>query len=200
MVRRGRWITVALEGLRTQPEIFRKEHAKDEVPRTHSREIECGRIILSTCVKNQPDQHSSYTHAKGVPHAREWLRDDVEHAHAAVQERNVVVAHVAEAVVRRAALAEEAPAEYRGVEDPRCAQARLGIDESVEEPGGVREVRAHAWVGRAEEVEQNEVLDGGELCDWRRGREQTAFWMRGEVGSRPGFGEVAVSGAYVSGW
>jgi hypothetical protein len=75
-----------------------------------------------------------------VPHTREWLRNDVEHAHAAVQERDVVIAHVAEAVVRRAALAEEAPAEHRGVEDPRCAQARLGVDERVEEPGGIGEV------------------------------------------------------------
>lgn len=75
-----------------------------------------------------------------MPHARERLRDNVQHAHATVYERDVVVAHVAEAVVRPLALAEKAPAECCGIEDPRSAQTRLRVDERVKKPGSVGKV------------------------------------------------------------
>ena len=51
------------------------------------------------------------THCEGVPYARKWLCDDVEDAHAAMQEREVVVAHVSEAVIVGTAWAEKAIAD-----------------------------------------------------------------------------------------
>jgi hypothetical protein len=108
-------------------------------------------------------------HAECVPHRREWLRDDVQHAHATTQKRDMVVTHVAQASVRRGARAEEAAAELGSVEDARVAQARLGADERVEEPGGIGEERAHERVRGAEEIEQDEVLDHREGRCWCRG-------------------------------
>ena len=96
-----------------------------------------------------------------MPYAREWLCDDVEDAHAAVQEREVVVTHVSETMIVRAAGAEKAVAQRRGIDYPCCAQARLGVYERVEEPGGVGEVGAHAGVSGAEEVKEHQVLNGG---------------------------------------
>jgi len=77
-----------------------------------------------------------------MPHVRERLRNDVQHADAAVQKRDVVVAHVAHAGVGRRARTEEARAKLVGVEDARIAEAGLDADEGVEEPGSVGEVRA----------------------------------------------------------
>ena len=51
------------------------------------------------------------THCEGVPYARKWLCDDVEDAHAAMQEREVVVAHVSEAAIVCTARAEKAIAD-----------------------------------------------------------------------------------------
>jgi hypothetical protein len=100
------------------------------------------------------------THAKGVPHARERIGDDVQHADATMQKREVVVAHVSQADVGRVAGAEEARgAKHGGVEDARVAEARLGSDERIEEPCGVGEVGAHARMCRTEEVDEDEVLD-----------------------------------------
>ena len=96
-----------------------------------------------------------------MPYAREWLCDDVEDAHAAVQEREVVVAHVSEAVIVGTAWAEKTVADRRGIDYTCCAQASLGVYERVEEPGSVGVVGAHAGVRGAEEVEKDEVLDGG---------------------------------------
>ena len=71
----------------------------------------------------------------------------------------MVVAHVSQADIPRAAPVEETVAERSGIENARVAEARFGVDERVEEPGGVGEVGAHAWMRRAEEVEEDEVLD-----------------------------------------
>ena len=102
-----------------------------------------------------------------MPNDRERLGDDVQHTHAATQKWEMVVAHVAQADVHRGARAEEARAERGGVEDACGAEARLGADQRIEEPGGVGEVGAHARMGRAEEVDEDEVLDCRER---RRGR------------------------------
>jgi len=106
-----------------------------------------------------------------MPHVREWLRNDVQHADAAVQKREVVVAHVSHADVGRRARAEEARAEHIGVEGTRVAEARLGADEGVEEPGGVGEVGADERVWCAEEVKEDEMLDHREGRRGSRGRE-----------------------------
>lgn len=101
----------------------------------------------------------------------ERLRNDVQHAHAALQKWDVVVAHVAQTMVRRGARAEEAAAtELGGIKDTCIAQARLGTDQRVEEPAGVGEVGAHKRARRAEEVKQDEVLDHRERRCGRRGR------------------------------
>lgn len=137
--------------------------------RFHARSVGRSSAVASSC-PNQAHQQTNQTtrggrtectHSEGVPYARERLWDDVQHAHATMQERYVVVAHVSETTVRRAAWAEEAVAECCGVDEPCCAEARLGVYERVEEPGGVGEVGAHVGVRGAEEVEKDEVLDGG---------------------------------------
>ena len=105
-------------------------------------------------------KESINTHAEGVPHARERLGDDVQHADAATQKWEVVVAHVSQADVGPAAGDEEAPiAEHGGVEDARGAEARLCGDERIEEPGGVGKIGAHARMRGAEKVDEDEVLD-----------------------------------------
>jgi hypothetical protein len=77
----------------------------------------------------------------------------------------MVVAHISQADIPRAARVEETVAERSGVENASVTEARLGADERVEEPGGVGEVGAHAWVRGAKEVDEDEVLDRRE---WRR--------------------------------
>ena len=95
-----------------------------------------------------------------MPHARERFGDDVQHADATMQKWEMIVAHVSQADVGAAARVEEAPgAEHGGVEDPRFPEARLGSDERIEEPCGVGEVGAHTRMCRAEEVDEDEVLD-----------------------------------------
>jgi hypothetical protein len=77
-----------------------------------------------------------------------------------MQKWEMIVAHISQADVTRAAGVEEAPgAEHGGIEDARIAEARLGSDERIEEPRGVGIVGAHARMCRAEEVDEDEVLD-----------------------------------------
>jgi hypothetical protein len=91
---------------------------------------------------------------------RERLSDDVHHADATMYKREMVIAHVSQADVARTAGDEEAPvADCGGVDRARSAETRLSADESIEEPGGVGEVGAHAWARGAEEVDKDEVLD-----------------------------------------
>jgi len=104
----------------------------------------------------------------------------------------MVVAHISQVDIPRAARTEETVAERSGVNNARVTETRFDADERVEEPGGVGEVRAHAWVRRAEEVEEDEVLDRREWRRWCCGGDQTAFWVRWEEGRRPYFGEVSV--------
>lgn len=104
----------------------------------------------------------------------------------------MVVAHISQADLPRTARTEETVAELGGIDNARVAETRFGVDERVEEPGGVGEVRAHVWVRRAEEVEEDEVLDRREWRRWCCGGDQTAFWVRWEEGRRPYFGEVSV--------
>ena len=77
----------------------------------------------------------------------------------------MVVAHISQADIPCAAPVEETVAERSGIEDARVTEARFGADERVEEPGGIGEVGAYAWVRCAEEVDEDEVLD---CRDWRR--------------------------------
>jgi len=95
-----------------------------------------------------------------VPHAWKRFGDDVQHADATMQKWEMIVAHISQADVARAAGVEKAPdAEHGGVEDPRIAEARLSSDERIEEPCGVGVVGAHARMCRSEEVDEDEVLD-----------------------------------------
>ncbi len=54
---------------------------------------------------------------------------------------------------------EKAIAERSGVEDACVAEARLGADKDVEQPGCFGEVGAHERVWCAEEVKEDQVLD-----------------------------------------
>lgn len=95
------------------------------------------------------------THAEGMPHMRERLRDDMQHTHATMQKWEMVISHICQANIPCCARVEKATAERSGIEDPCVAEARLGADEDVEEPGRVGEVRTHERVWRAEEVEED---------------------------------------------
>lgn len=95
------------------------------------------------------------THAEGVPHARERLRDDMQHAHSPMQKREMIVAHITIEIIPRRARVEKAATERGGIEDPCIAEARLGADQRVEKPRRVGEVGAHERVWRAEEVHED---------------------------------------------
>ena len=71
----------------------------------------------------------------------------------------MIVSHITKEPIRRRARVEKAAPERVGIEDPGVAEARLGADECVEEPGCVGEIGTHARVRRAEEVEEDQVLD-----------------------------------------
>jgi hypothetical protein len=95
------------------------------------------------------------THAEGMPHVRERLRDDMQDTHATMQKWEMIIAHICQANVPCGACVEKATTERRGIEDARVAEARLGVDEDVEEPGCIGEVGTHLRVWRAEEVEED---------------------------------------------
>ena len=89
--------------------------------RFHARSVGKSSAVASSYRQKKKKAHSArrktispvggQTHSEGVPYAREWLCDDVEDAHAAVQEREVVVAHVSEAAIVGTAWAEKAIAD-----------------------------------------------------------------------------------------
>jgi hypothetical protein len=99
------------------------------------------------------------THAEGMPHARERLRDDMQHTHATMQKWKMIISHICQVNITSRARVEKATAQRSGVEDACVAEARLGADEDVEEPGCVGEVGTHERVWRAEEVEEDKVVD-----------------------------------------
>lgn len=94
-----------------------------------------------------------------MPHARERLRDDMQHTHATMQKWEMVISHICQANIPCRACVEKATAERTGIEDTCVAEARLGADEDVEEPGCVGKVGTHLRMWRAEEVEEDQVLD-----------------------------------------
>ncbi len=95
------------------------------------------------------------THAKGMPHVRERLRDDMQHTHATMQKREMIISHICQANITSRTRVEKATAERSSIEDAYVAEARLGADKFVEEPGCVGEVGAHERAWRAEEVEED---------------------------------------------
>jgi hypothetical protein len=99
------------------------------------------------------------THAEGMPQVRERLRDDMYHTHATTQKWEMIISHICQANIPRRARVEKATAERSGIEEACVAEARLGTDEDVEEPGCVGEVGTHERVWRAEDVEEDKVLD-----------------------------------------
>jgi hypothetical protein len=90
-----------------------------------------------------------------MPHVRERLRDDMQHTHATMQKWEMIISHICQANIPCRARVEKATAERSGIEDACVAEARLGADEDVEEPGRVGEVRTHERVWRAEEVDED---------------------------------------------
>jgi hypothetical protein len=95
------------------------------------------------------------THAEGMPHVRERLRDDMHHTHATMQKWEMIISHICQANIPRRARVEKATAERSGIEDSCVTEARLGADEDVEEPGCVGEVGTHEGVWGTEEVEED---------------------------------------------
>lgn len=95
------------------------------------------------------------THAESMPHVRERLRDDMQHTHATMQKWEMIISHICQAHIPCRARVEKATTERCGVEDACVAEARLGADENVEEPGGVGKVGTHERVWRAKEVEED---------------------------------------------
>jgi hypothetical protein len=95
------------------------------------------------------------THAEGVPHVRERLRDDMQHAHATMQKWEMIISHICQANIPCRTRVEKATAEHSGIENAYITEARLGADEDVEEPGRVGKVRTHERVWRSEEVEED---------------------------------------------
>lgn len=95
------------------------------------------------------------THTEGVPHARERLRDDMQHAHATMQKWEMIISHITQVQIPRRARVEKAAAERGGIDDACRTEARLGADEGVEEPGCVGEVGTHERARGAEEVEED---------------------------------------------
>jgi hypothetical protein len=83
----------------------------------------------------------------------------MQHAHPTVQKREMIVSHITKETIPHHTRVEKAAAERGGIEDPCVAEARLGADKRVEEPGCVGVVGTHARVLRAEEIEEDEVLD-----------------------------------------
>jgi hypothetical protein len=94
-----------------------------------------------------------------MPHVRERLRDDMHHTHATVQKWEMIISHICQVNVPSRAAVEKATAERSGIENACVAEARLGADEDVEEPGRVGEVGTYLWAWRAEKVEEDQVLD-----------------------------------------
>ena len=86
---------------------------------------------------------------------REWLRDDMQHAHATMQKWEMIISHITQANIPTRTRGEKAAAQRVGVEDPCGTEACLGADQHVEEPGCVGKVGTHARVWGADEVEEN---------------------------------------------
>jgi hypothetical protein len=99
--------------------------------------------------------HETLTHAKGMPHVRERLRNDMQHTHTTMQKWEMIISHICQVNITSPARVEKATAKRSSIEDAYVAEARLGADEFVEEPGRVWEVGAHEWAWRAEEVEED---------------------------------------------
>jgi len=72
-----------------------------------------------------------------------------------MQKWEVIISHITQAKIPRRARAEKAVAERGAIEYACGAEARLGADEGIEEPGCVGEVGTHARVWGAEEVDEN---------------------------------------------
>ncbi len=104
----------------------------------------------------------AYTHTEGVPNVRERLRNDMQHAYATMQKWEMIVSHICQVNIPRRARVEKATAERGGIEDACVAEAHLRAGEDVEEPGCVGEVGTYLRMWRAEEVEEDQVLDCGE--------------------------------------
>jgi hypothetical protein len=90
-----------------------------------------------------------------MSHARERIRDDMQHTHTTTQKWEMIISHICQSNFPCRAHVEKATAERSGIEGACVAEARLGAGEDVEEPGCVGEVGTHERVWRAEEVEED---------------------------------------------
>lgn len=79
----------------------------------------------------------------------------MQHAHATMQKWEMVISHICQVNITSRTRVEKAATERSRIEDAYVAEALLGADELVEEPGRVGKVGAHKWVWRAEEVEED---------------------------------------------
>jgi len=75
-----------------------------------------------------------------MPYVRELLRDDMQHSHATMQKWEMITSHICQVSITSRAGVEKTTAESSSIEDAYVAEARLGADEFVEEPGRVGEV------------------------------------------------------------
>ena len=93
-----------------------------------------------------------------MPHPREWLRNDMEHAHPLVQKRHMIIPHIPYTDLFPLPWREEA-AEIilliRIHERPALSQSVLSGDKLVEEPCCVREVGPNFRPGSTEEIEED---------------------------------------------
>jgi len=68
-----------------------------------------------------------------------------------MQKWEMIISHICQANITCRTGVEKVTTESCSIEDVYVAEARLGVEEVVEEPGCVREVRTHERVWRAEE-------------------------------------------------
>lgn len=130
-----------------------------------------------------------------MPHPWKRVRNNMQHAHAQPQERDMVVLDPAKPIY---ALARDEEARklllcLRAVrpvhERPGVREPRLRGGHRVEQPRGVDEGGEDGGVRRPQEVEQDEVLDRAELGFG--GGEQAALGVGGDVGCGPFVCEVS---------
>lgn len=134
-----------------------------------------------------------------MPHPRKGATNDVKDAHAPRQEGRMVVSDVTVNRLVAGALPEERVVAVDGgrgsSQVPSLAEPRLRVDHLVEQPSGLWEVRLYQRASRAEEVEEDEVLDRGELGG-RGFEEQAPFGVRVDVARSPFLCEVPGGGVY----